>query len=169
MTIGRNEPCPCGSGKKYKKCCLLLAAPAAPVGRDLTPGELVRARGRAFAERDFGFIFDTYHPDSNFRRQFPDRAAYIRYGRSSLAEEFQIRECRILKKNVEGDEARVLFYLDTLFRGERSEVLELSLFRQTAEGWRYYSSQKLERSEFPGEIDEIDWEDFDRGGERIFF
>ena len=23
MKIGRNEPCPCGSGKKYKKCCLL--------------------------------------------------------------------------------------------------------------------------------------------------
>ena len=22
MKIGRNEPCPCGSGKKYKKCCL---------------------------------------------------------------------------------------------------------------------------------------------------
>jgi preprotein translocase subunit SecA len=21
--IGRNQPCPCGSGKKYKKCCLL--------------------------------------------------------------------------------------------------------------------------------------------------
>jgi hypothetical protein len=20
--IGRNDPCPCGSGKKYKKCCL---------------------------------------------------------------------------------------------------------------------------------------------------
>ena len=20
-TIGRNDPCPCGSGKKYKKCC----------------------------------------------------------------------------------------------------------------------------------------------------
>ncbi|MFW6146508.1 MAG: SEC-C metal-binding domain-containing protein [Planctomycetota bacterium] len=19
--MGRNEPCPCGSGKKYKKCC----------------------------------------------------------------------------------------------------------------------------------------------------
>ena len=23
--IGRNEPCPCGSGKKYKQCCLLKA------------------------------------------------------------------------------------------------------------------------------------------------
>ncbi len=24
MKIGRNDPCPCGSGKKYKKCCLPL-------------------------------------------------------------------------------------------------------------------------------------------------
>jgi hypothetical protein len=23
MKIGRNQPCPCGSGKKYKKCCLI--------------------------------------------------------------------------------------------------------------------------------------------------
>jgi uncharacterized protein YecA (UPF0149 family) len=23
--IGRNEPCPCGSGRKYKKCCALKA------------------------------------------------------------------------------------------------------------------------------------------------
>ena len=22
MKAGRNDPCPCGSGKKYKKCCL---------------------------------------------------------------------------------------------------------------------------------------------------
>ncbi len=22
MKLGRNDPCPCGSGKKYKKCCL---------------------------------------------------------------------------------------------------------------------------------------------------
>jgi hypothetical protein len=22
MKLGRNDPCPCGSGKKYKQCCL---------------------------------------------------------------------------------------------------------------------------------------------------
>ena len=27
--IGRNEPCPCGSGKKYKKCCLHTSMPSA--------------------------------------------------------------------------------------------------------------------------------------------
>jgi uncharacterized protein len=38
--VGRNDPCPCGSGKKFKKCCLgkedagaLLAAPPLPPDR----------------------------------------------------------------------------------------------------------------------------------------
>ena len=44
MKIGRNEPCPCGSGKKYKKCCIVLAegangpfaaSRAIPLGNDL--------------------------------------------------------------------------------------------------------------------------------------
>jgi hypothetical protein len=34
--VGRNEPCPCGSGKKYKKCCLLVASATAGA---YTPGE----------------------------------------------------------------------------------------------------------------------------------
>tara|TARA_Y100001934_G_scaffold282820_1_gene398624 strand:+ start:3580 stop:4473 length:894 start_codon:yes stop_codon:yes gene_type:complete len=28
MNVGRNDPCPCGSGKKFKKCCGNLAKPA---------------------------------------------------------------------------------------------------------------------------------------------
>jgi hypothetical protein len=38
---GRNEPCPCGSGKKYKRCCFLTAAaprpPQGPPERDERP------------------------------------------------------------------------------------------------------------------------------------
>ena len=26
--VGRNDPCPCGSGKKFKKCCLDKPQPA---------------------------------------------------------------------------------------------------------------------------------------------
>jgi len=38
--VGRNDPCPCGSGKKYKKCCLGKeeAGPKQPPGPDV-PGE----------------------------------------------------------------------------------------------------------------------------------
>lgn len=37
MTPQRNDPCPCGSGRKYKHCCLALDQPEGPVGR-LDPG-----------------------------------------------------------------------------------------------------------------------------------
>ncbi len=31
---GRNEPCPCGSGKKYKHCCIAKDEEAARVARE---------------------------------------------------------------------------------------------------------------------------------------
>ena len=40
MKVGRNDPCPCGSGKKYKKCCM--------------PLELVGGRGQKEAVRESG-------------------------------------------------------------------------------------------------------------------
>ena len=46
---GRNEPCPCGSGKKYKKCCLVAHAAGA------APAPTLKSRGQpyAFANDDF--------------------------------------------------------------------------------------------------------------------
>jgi len=39
MKIGRNAPCPCGSGKKYKKCCLRIDEPKADEERQQNAGE----------------------------------------------------------------------------------------------------------------------------------
>lgn len=36
--IGRNEPCPCGSGKKYKRCCGVSAAPQLSVPKQSPAG-----------------------------------------------------------------------------------------------------------------------------------
>lgn len=49
--VGRNEPCPCGCGRKHKRCCL-GKGPAAP----FTPDERVSAVGklRDFAEEELG-------------------------------------------------------------------------------------------------------------------
>jgi hypothetical protein len=55
MTTGRNEPCPCGSGKKYKKCCLNTAPdPLNYTQQKLNRfherivGELMRHAGKTF-------------------------------------------------------------------------------------------------------------------------
>ena len=34
MSVGRNDPCPCGSGLKYKRCHLPLDEAARPVARE---------------------------------------------------------------------------------------------------------------------------------------
>src|SRR5262252_9152786 len=35
--VGRNDPCPCGSGKKYKKCCLPSQSVPAPAAATAAP------------------------------------------------------------------------------------------------------------------------------------
>ena len=65
MKIGRNEPCPCGSGKKYKKCCpnkqeeIATAVATAPDDDLLSPGEI----------RDYG--------PANLNQQFFDDSVFI--------------------------------------------------------------------------------------------
>jgi hypothetical protein len=39
--LGRNDPCPCGSGKKYKKCCLPRDAAQGPTSDQSTGGSAV--------------------------------------------------------------------------------------------------------------------------------
>ena len=56
--IGRNQPCPCGSGRKYKKCCLLKesgpgAVPAEPGPRKPPAADPVFHR---FKERLFRYV-----------------------------------------------------------------------------------------------------------------
>ncbi len=43
-SVGRNDPCPCGSGRKYKRCCLVAE-------RIVPPEELVRRRLRGAEDR----------------------------------------------------------------------------------------------------------------------
>ena len=35
MKTGRNDPCPCGSGKKYKACCLARKQASDTIGQKL--------------------------------------------------------------------------------------------------------------------------------------
>lgn len=54
--IGRNDPCPCGSGKKYKQCCMLNTIPSKPPAtkRKLTAKWLNAPEVPNLMERTFG-------------------------------------------------------------------------------------------------------------------
>lgn len=51
--IGRNDPCSCGSGKKYKQCCMLKNAPK-PAGRKLTAKWINQPQVPNLYDRMFG-------------------------------------------------------------------------------------------------------------------
>ena len=36
MKVGRNSPCPCGSGEKFKRCCLVKPGPAQAVADEIS-------------------------------------------------------------------------------------------------------------------------------------
>ncbi len=47
--VGRNDPCPCGSGKKYKKCCLNSVSPPSQEHDEL---DLLMRRGQLLLEKN---------------------------------------------------------------------------------------------------------------------
>lgn len=59
IRVGRNDPCPCGSGKKYKKCCLGRdqasppVAAGSPVAGEIALNEIRQAmEGKEFASQE---------------------------------------------------------------------------------------------------------------------
>jgi hypothetical protein len=66
MTTGRNDPCPCGSGKKYKHCCERKAVvqPTLPAAELNTLGSLFQAGQFADVEQRARVLTQTYGDDA---------------------------------------------------------------------------------------------------------
>nr|WP_225897379.1 YchJ family metal-binding protein [Desulfuromonas sp. AOP6] len=137
--------------------------------RGISPAGLVRARAHAFGEGNFGLIYDTYHGDSHFRQQFPERDAYIHYGKANLSSDFSIRQCMVIREEIIESEAHVIFYLETVYRGTRSESFELSLFYREEGEWRYHSSQKMDRADYDGAVADLAKADFEKVKDKVYF
>jgi hypothetical protein len=70
--IGRNDPCPCGSGKKYKQCCMLKSTAGKPLKfrakvlsqpkADLGPNLMDRTFGQAVSEAEKAPLPKPYKP-----------------------------------------------------------------------------------------------------------
>lgn len=134
-----------------------------------TPAQLILARVEAFRRCDFGFIFDSCHPVSNFRRQFPDREGYIRHGWANLGKEFHIHSCRIVREESREAEARVIFWLEFEHHGVRQGFAELAWLEKQDAEWRYCCGQKLAGDELPVPVAQLDFRHFDEAGDKVVY
>jgi hypothetical protein len=66
---GRNDPCCCGSGKKYKKCCLLIKpAPYADLEADFALGQRLIAEFEA--ERNKPRSYSPFEDSPEYHESF---------------------------------------------------------------------------------------------------
>lgn len=54
VKVGRNDPCPCGSGKKYKRCC--YGKQAIPTSEEVCPVGALDDLRRVIQDREFGSL-----------------------------------------------------------------------------------------------------------------
>jgi Tfp pilus assembly protein PilF len=83
--IGRNDPCPCGSGKKYKRCCLSKHEAAAAERAAAAAQAAARLAPPAFAWDDDGLdeasnrVVDLVHEDKLDEAEQAARDLLVRY------------------------------------------------------------------------------------------
>ena len=135
----------------------------------VSPSQLILARVEAFQRCNFGFIFASYHPASNFRRQFPDRDEYIRYGWANLGKEFRIHACRVIREERDGNSARVIFWMEFELHGVRQSYAELAWLEADGTGWRYRCGQKLEPEAWPVPAAQLDFVHFETVTEKVLY
>lgn len=86
--IGRNEPCPCGSGRKYKKCCLAERRPISLVdddsARHSAMAKLMQFAARAQFSRD-AYIADLLFWDESLDGQPEDTVRSLIQSDDTLA------------------------------------------------------------------------------------
>ncbi|MDH3999464.1 MAG: YchJ family metal-binding protein [Desulfuromonadales bacterium] len=126
----------------------------------MTPSELILARCQAFKDADYGLIYDSYHSQSNFMRQFPARDEYLAYARSSLGPDFSIRQCKILAEDVGADEARVLLLMEMTAHGAALIFVELAWLKVEAGCWKYHRGHKMTEDDLPSDPESVRFDDF---------
>ena len=82
--IGRNDPCPCGSGKKYKKCCAKKALGPRKVTVQQSSASVTERMGKTASALSGGFSIPS-QPEASQAKSLADRVSSQGGGKKSAA------------------------------------------------------------------------------------
>jgi tetratricopeptide (TPR) repeat protein len=156
--VGRNDPCPCGSGRKYKHCCQAKAPGASPEARPMSSAPLPRAKLKAMYDAakthaDAGRWTEAAPLFEALARQEPNNAtslfnlgcAYVRCARFKEAASVLKRAIELRPSHVE---ALINLTIALARDGRRPEALSayrrLSRIADNPTQRRYYLAHALE-------------------------
>lgn len=117
MTISRNAPCPCGSGKKYKRCCLPRQSVPGKTGFALPASRVLETEPASFWKRWLPVVILTVTVASLYFNTLD--GSFLFDDRSAILENLRIRR---------------FWPLGTLLAGMTRPIIELSLAMNYALG-----------------------------------
>ncbi len=128
--IGRNAPCPCGSGKKYKKCCLLLKESEALEQRKIleqNPGKVLfevddldDLSNSVLDLIDAGKFDEAESVCNELKKRYPDQVdgiermamVYEARGENQKAAEYYLKTAKFMRSNPGFDKEGIEWALD---------------------------------------------------------
>ncbi len=120
----------------------------------LRPAGLICARAAALQCAEYSFIYASYHPDSNFRRNFTSCQDYLGHVRVELLAAPQVGKCTVLRQefsegkfaaeDAEQNRVKVLHSMEvTLPDGSDASYYEVAELSKVKGGWRYLRGYKV--------------------------
>jgi tetratricopeptide (TPR) repeat protein len=112
---GRNDPCPCGSGKKFKQCCQAIAADI-QTNTDRVGGLLEQARSYAYHQGDFIAAEDCYRQVLAIQANNMEALAGVGQGlcwrhRRAEGKQYLAKAGKLMLRHADKMEARMLMNL----------------------------------------------------------
>jgi len=138
--IGRNDPCPCGSGKKYKKCC--LAGTVVHVGKEESIKKGLVDNLLEFHDMDtFQDLRGAIKADKDQPPEIPE---------NGIPMEIQKIERKRRTTTELTSTANKIMELFRYFRIKKGEYLSVKLIRSKQHLWKY-----IEEEEFNEAVDDL--------------
>jgi uncharacterized protein YchJ len=156
--VGRNDPCPCGSGKKFKKCCETKQAEEKLTdlyGESWKESDLELFKGfdakgiiseylKAFNEQKYGLMYDLHTEDSPLKKKRPSKLQFIGEQKTRFDPKyFTLLKSEILNAREDGSEANVIHRADIkLDEDDEISLLENYVMVKKAERWQIIGTQQ---------------------------
>ena len=114
--VRRNDPCPCGSGQKFKRCCFQKQLIAQQTEREtISLDKFISADQNAYLwfkgirqivnRRDWKLLYEAFQEGSEIKTRFPNVEAFIEVAREStdnapLGGDVELRRFRLLGDSI---------------------------------------------------------------------
>ena len=159
----RNDPCPCGSGRKYKQCCMKRDKARAQLNRssrsiedlvkpDTIPYFFWKKWNEARARGELALLYAMTALEGPYRSQFADEEAFCSWSqnhRLPLGDDWQLQQIKV-------DEKKAYILGTRGLKDNRRRYVDLNLMHlvKTPEGWRVFDfkEQQLLRGEDAVEV-----------------